>query len=226
MLATILLLFSGIAGFLRFSANVSALENAEPLPPADGIVVLTGGKARIETALDLLAQGKGRRLLISGVHPRSTPAAIRAAVGGSSNLFDCCVDFDRAALDTSGNAAETGKWAHRNGFATLIIVTSDYHMPRSLMEMRRYVPDIRFVPYFVRHETVAGKDWFSDHEALRLIAAEYLKYLAASIRSHLEGTSSTAEFASAVTSAGTGVGTGLGAGAGTDTGKGKAAGQQ
>ena len=182
MIALVLVILAAAGGFLRFYSEISALENEEAIEPADGIVVLTGGKARIETALGLLAEGKGKRLLISGVHPRSTPTAIRTAVGGNSALFDCCVDFDRIARDTIGNAVETGKWAQANGFASVIVVTSDYHMPRSLMEMRRHLPDIRFVPHSVQHDASDGTDDLSDPSTLRLMAGEYLKYLAASLR--------------------------------------------
>jgi len=186
-----------VGGFLRFYSEVSALKNDTEITPADGIVVLTGGKARIETALQLLADGKGKRLLISGVHPRSTPAAIRKAVGGSSELFDCCVDFDRTARDTIGNATQTGKWARANGFVSIIVVTSDYHMPRSLMEMRRHLPDIRFIPYYVRYETADGHNSLSDPALLRLMAGEYLKYLATSLRYRFTGTDTHAALANA-----------------------------
>ena len=186
MFVVALAVIAGIVGFLQFSSQVTALKNAGPVQPADGIVVLTGGKARISTALDLLAEGKGKRLLISGVHPRSSPAAIRAAVGGRAELFECCVDIDRAAMDTAGNAEEAGKWARRNGFASLIVVTSDYHMPRSLMEMRHHGPNIRFTPYFVTHGNSPGEEMLDDPQILRLMALEYIKYLAAGVRLRFE----------------------------------------
>ncbi|MCG6858963.1 MAG: YdcF family protein [Salaquimonas sp.] len=188
---------AGVIGFLQFSSEITALKNAGPVEPADGIVVLTGGRARIATALGLLAQGKGKRLLISGVHPRSTPAAIRAAVGGRAELFECCVDIDHAALDTTGNAEEAGKWAHRNGFTSLIVVTSDYHMPRSLMEMRHHGPEIRFTPYFVSHDVSDDGELFDDPATLRLMASEYLKYLAAGLRLRLAPAPAKSKLASA-----------------------------
>ncbi|GIL01485.1 MAG: hypothetical protein BroJett030_13840 [Alphaproteobacteria bacterium] len=186
LLAVVLVIVAGLAGFFRFAAEISALRSADPAAAADGIVVLTGGKARIETALDLLDRGKGRRLLISGVHPLTSAAAIRSVVGGSADLFDCCVDIDHVALDTYGNAAEAGKWAERHGFASLIVVTSDYHMPRSLMEMRRSNPDLRLLPHLVSPQASAETDWASEPGLLRVVAAEYFKYLAAAIRARLE----------------------------------------
>lgn len=190
-------LAAGLVGFVLFSAEVSQLRKSDPAAAADGIVVLTGGKARIETALDLLGRGQGRRLLISGVHPRTSADAIRRAVGGDRRLFGCCIDIDRAALDTFGNAEQAGKWAHRNGFDSLIVVTSDYHMPRSLMEMRRTNPDIEMVPHLVPSETEGESHWASSPEHIRLIASEYLKYVAAVIRVRLDGRSTQTAVASA-----------------------------
>ncbi|MCB1463405.1 MAG: YdcF family protein [Nitratireductor sp.] len=186
LFVVVLVLIAGVVGFLQFSSQITAVRNTGPVEPADGIVVLTGGKARVATALDLLAEGKGKRLLISGVHPRTTSTAIRNAVGGRAELFECCVDIDRAALDTAGNAEEAGKWARRNGFSSLIVVTSDYHMPRSLMEMRHHGPGIRFTPYFVTHGASPGEDMLDDPQTLRLTALEYVKYLAAALRLRIE----------------------------------------
>ena len=187
LVAMVAVVVVSVAGFVYFSAEVSELRKADTAAPADGIVVLTGGKSRIETALQLLGQGLGRRLLISGVHPRTSASAIRRAVGGESRLFDCCVDIDRAALDTFGNAEEAGKWAHRNGFASLIVVTSDYHMPRSLMEMRSINPDIRLVPHLVPTQADGTWSWVSDPDLVRVVASEYLKFIAAAIRVRIEG---------------------------------------
>lgn len=199
LVCLIVLFVAAAAGFVRFSAQVAALDPAPAAPGADGIVVLTGGKARIETALDLLDRGKGRRLLISGVHPNTSITAIRRAVGGDARLFDCCVDIDRAALDTIGNAEETGKWARSHGFSSLIVVTSDYHMPRSLMEMRRIIEGIPIIPHPVHHAIEDGGSWYSDPEALRLVASEYLKYVAASIRLRIRASQPAPALASAST---------------------------
>ena len=134
-----------LAGFLRFADAVTTFT-----PPvdakADAIVVLTGGYQRIDQAIELLRKGMGRRLLISGVHPTTTPAQIRKVTQSSPDLFECCVDVGYEAMDTIGNANETSRWIHDRGYSSVLVVTSNYHMPRSLMELRRIDPSTTFIP--------------------------------------------------------------------------------
>jgi uncharacterized SAM-binding protein YcdF (DUF218 family) len=196
VLGTVVAAIALAGGFWRYSHDVAAMRAVAEPARADGIVVLTGGKARIESGLELLAQGKAKRLLISGVHPRTTEAAIRNAVGGRKDLFRCCVDIDKAALDTTGNAEEAGKWAGGLGFGSLIVVTSDYHMPRSLIEMRRSNPGLALLPHPVA-SAEGEADWLAEPDKLRFVAAEYLKYLAAGLRLHLGGGSANAALVSA-----------------------------
>jgi len=104
---------------------------------ADGIVVLTGGTSRVADALELLAAGRGKRLLISGVNPGTTTADIARQTAGYDKLLRCCVDLDYSAINTLGNAVETRRWAIERGFHSLVIVTSAYHMPRAIGVFRR-----------------------------------------------------------------------------------------
>ncbi len=113
--------FAFLLGFVAFVDHVAHLEVPKELRPADGIVVLTGGQSRIGTGLDLLKAGKAKRLLISGVHPAARRDDLRLAIGGDRQLFNCCVDIDRAALNTVGNAEESAKWVGANTYASLIV---------------------------------------------------------------------------------------------------------
>ena len=114
---------------------------------ADGIVVLTGGASRIEDAVELLASGRGQRLLITGVHRMTSEREIARLKPGYTKVFTCCVDLDRSALNTIGNATETRRWAHERGFRSIIVVTSSYHMPRAMAELERQLPDIQLIPF-------------------------------------------------------------------------------
>ncbi len=164
-------------GFVAFVATVPREPQAN-IAASDAIVVLTGGEARVEEAIHLLTQQRGQRLLISGVHPETTREDLLARFGDAAEDYACCVDLDRAALDTRGNARETASWAASHAYRSLIVVTANYHMPRSLLEFRRTMPGVELVPYPVFpqgfHPT-ADWDWSI---ALRLLFAEYLKYLA------------------------------------------------
>ena len=105
-------------GFLRFADSVTTLKPPAD-PKADAIVVLTGGYQRIDQAVELLQKGAGKRLLISGVHPTTTPAQIRKMTQGSADLFSCCVDIGYDAIDTIGNAEEAASWIHAKGYQSV-----------------------------------------------------------------------------------------------------------
>src|SRR5690242_12786090 len=124
-----------ILGFLGFLCFVYSLDRFEQKPEtrADGIVAMTGGAQRIGDAIDLLAKGYAKRLLISGVNEKTSREQISRLNPGQRQLFDCCVDLDYRARNTIGNAIETRRWAEANGFDAIIVVTSNYHMPRTLV---------------------------------------------------------------------------------------------
>jgi uncharacterized SAM-binding protein YcdF (DUF218 family) len=150
---------------------------------ADGIVVLTGGSSRIVDAVELLASNRGRRLLISGVHPSTRPQEIAQLMPEHKKIFDCCVDLDRA-LNTVGNAIETRRWAKERGFKSLIVVTSNYHIPRAMAELSHQLPDVSLTAFpVVTHRR--AEMWQSEATA-RLLFYEYLKYMAAQARMRLD----------------------------------------
>lgn len=168
-------------GFLRFADSVTTLKPPAE-PRADAIIVLTGGYQRIDQAVELLQQGAGKRLLISGAHPSTTPTQIRKMTQGSADLFSCCVDIGYDAIDTIGNAEEASNWIHARGYKSILVVTNNYHMPRSLAELSYVDPDIEFIPYPVVNSDLKTRDWFTDPNALRVMLAEYAKVLLASAR--------------------------------------------
>ncbi len=157
-------------GFLRFMGQV---PQPGSLPPrADGIVVLTGGADRIATALRLLAQGRGRILLVSGVGGDAGFVAL-ARQSGADPALASRVTLGRMAASTYGNAQETAAWAHANRVASLIVVTAYYHMPRAMAELARALPGVRLYPDAVQPPDLRGP------AAWRLLAGEYAKWLAA-----------------------------------------------
>jgi uncharacterized SAM-binding protein YcdF (DUF218 family) len=168
-----------LLGFIVFAA--SATRRISPaVRAADGIVVLTGGvERRIEAGLGLLKKGLGRRLLISGVNQNTRPRMLLAELGA---LDTCCIDLGYEAQDTIGNAAETRAWAERNGFTRLIVVTSTYHMPRSLAELRREMPDLELAAYAVRPKFLSEGAWWLRPGVARLLGGEYVKLLATYVR--------------------------------------------
>lgn len=176
-----------VAGFVAFASSV-ADTRAPADAHAEGIVVLTGGSARIENALTLLAEGRARRLLISGVNPSVDIKALAGTVDRDLEVaLACCVDLGRDARDTIGNAAETRDWAKTKGYTSLIVVTSDYHMPRSMAELAEAMPKVKLIPYPVTNPELHLSDWWSNATAFGLLVREYGKYLLATARVKIAG---------------------------------------
>lgn len=179
----LLCLWSG--GFLAYMAKVES-----PPPPStqmlDGIVILTGTPARLTTGFDLLKENEGARLLVSGVNSRVTRETLRQAMGQSERLMDCCVDLGRLARNTEGNAYETYLWAQANNYKNLAIVTSAYHMPRSLIELKRYMPDISLFAYPVANDTLGLDGWRKNPKSFLIVAGEFNKYVFSLVRARLD----------------------------------------
>lgn len=179
LLATIgVILLALLAGGFLLFANALPRTEAPLTRTADGIVVLTGGASRIVDAVELLANGHGERLLISGVHPSTTPGELIRVNPEFERLMDCCIDLGRDATNTIGNAIETGRWAREQHFRSLIVVTSGWHMPRALVEIERELPNVTLIPYPVISDRMRGEPWWSDLPTIRLLAVEYVKYVA------------------------------------------------
>jgi uncharacterized SAM-binding protein YcdF (DUF218 family) len=170
------------AGLLAFAGRVQQSTPAPEPEAAEGIVALTGpnSQERIAVALDLLQDGMGRRLLISGVNRGATREDIRNLSKPARRLYDCCVDLGFMAADTVGNARETADWARSMRFQRLIIVTSDYHMPRAMLELRAVMrePQFQLATYAVPTPALKARSWWRSPRSARLMVMEYCKYLA------------------------------------------------
>jgi uncharacterized SAM-binding protein YcdF (DUF218 family) len=148
---------------------------------ADGIVVLTGGASRISDAIELLAAGRGQRLLISGLNRATTSGEISRLNPEYGHIVSCCVDFDRS-LNTLGNAIETRHWVESRGFRSLIVVTSSYHMPRAIAEIAHQLPEVALLPYPVIADKLHAEPWWTHGMSMKLMFSEYLKYVVARMR--------------------------------------------
>lgn len=183
LLTSAIVIFLG--GFLLFATGIPRTETPPP-HSADGIVALTGGASRITDAMELLAGNQGKRLLISGVNPATKPSELIRLTPEYEKLFACCIDLGHQALNTSGNALEIAQWSRALGFRSLIVVTSGWHMPRALVELRREMPGTDLIPYSVVTGRMREEPWWVNAQTARLLMLEYLKYLAALARVRIE----------------------------------------
>ena len=178
----LLLLLGGLGWFVASSY----LMNADPESATDAIVVLTGGRQRLETGLELLAAARAKKLFISGVNQRVDRDELLHSLGPLPENAACCIVLGHAADNTFGNAHETADWMHEEGYRSLRLVTSWYHMRRSLLEFERAMPQVTIIPHPVFAHRVDPERWWSWHGAPLLVVGEYGKFLASWARPVLE----------------------------------------
>ncbi|MFD2204430.1 YdcF family protein [Kiloniella antarctica] len=178
-------LFLWILGFFWFATSLPD-EITDKSQVTDAIVVLTGGSDRINTGLDLLSDGQGKKLFISGVYQGVEVQELLSLSKRSPQNLECCVKLGYQADDTRGNAQESMTWVKEQGYSSLRLVTASYHMPRSLLEFRHAMPNITIYPHPVFPEHVKQKDWWLWPGSMTLILSEYVKFLLAQVRNWAE----------------------------------------
>ncbi|MEM9206075.1 MAG: YdcF family protein [Pseudomonadota bacterium] len=183
LVSAMILLFAG--GFLHFVRTIDTQPSPD-LASADAIIVLTGGPDRISGGIKLLSSGLATRLLISGVHPDTSKDAIRTEHDAPEDLFACCVEIEHVAVNTSGNARETARWVAENDLKSVILVTADFHMPRSLLEFQKSMPGLTVTPFPIKDEGPILATLWRDPQSGRRLVSEYSKYLVVLTRQRAE----------------------------------------
>jgi uncharacterized SAM-binding protein YcdF (DUF218 family) len=173
------------AGLARFAAAIPGRVD-DTYTTTDAIVVLTGGSKRIATGVSLLSAGMAEWVFVSGVDPTVDMEEVLAQSGSGPTGLTHRIEAGHGAVDTAGNAQETAEWMHRRGYHSLRLVTGNYHMPRSLFEFSRTLPDVMIVPHPVFPETIRRAHWWSPATSA-LIISEYNKFLIAWLRHSSEG---------------------------------------
>jgi uncharacterized SAM-binding protein YcdF (DUF218 family) len=179
-LALVAIVFVG--GFVVFAQSLARQEPTLTIK-TEGVVALTGGSDRVIEAAAFLARGQAQRLLITGVNRATRSSVLAKLLPVSHELFNCCVDLGYEAQDTAGNARETRQWAQAHHLTrSLIVVTSNYHMPRALLELSAVLPGVELYPFPVVSEHLDVADWPFNLRVARLVGGEYVKYLGALFR--------------------------------------------
>ena len=165
-------------GLFRFAAAIPSAV-ADTTARTDAIIVLTGGSRRLGTGLKLLADDAAGKLFVSGVYQGVDVTKLLEMSQREPEELRCCVDIGHSAGNTAGNAAETAAWMADNGYRSLRLVTSNYHMPRSMMEFRHAMPDAVVIAHPVFPENVKWDKWWAWPGTATLIVGEYNKLLLA-----------------------------------------------
>jgi len=174
-----LILLAGVwgAGLFQF-ADAIPVEVADRDTHTDAIVVLTGGSGRLDEGLMLLEQGSAKKLFISGVYQGIDMQNLLEAYRRNPQDLNCCVSIGHA-VDTISNATETRDWVRKNEISSVRLVTSGYHMPRSVLEFENALPDVTLIPHPVFPPHVKQQQWWAWPGTTGLIVGEYNKFLLA-----------------------------------------------
>ena len=132
----LILILSHFIFFLSLVKNFKSDYSA--FTSIDSIVVLTGDKFRISKGMEILSNGIGEKLLLSGVNKNIKIINIKNEFPKYKNYFDCCVDIDNISSNTFENSRETFLWVEKNKYISVLVVSSDYHMPRVKLEFERF----------------------------------------------------------------------------------------
>lgn len=173
-----------LVGLYNFYRSIPMTMNSAP-EKADAIIVLTGGQDRIAEGVKLLNSKVAPLMLISGVgkatemnqllqKQKLPPEQIKI-------LDHSKIAVGRKAINTVGNARETADWVAQNNVKSIILVTSNYHMPRSMVEFKKHIPGVAITPHPVFTPEFTRDNWRDSEQTRKLILIEYMKYLMASI---------------------------------------------
>ena len=153
------------------------------------IVILTGGTNRIKDGLKIIedfkkANKNDYKILVSGTGTGFTKNSLRVKLGPSFSpkLIQCCIDLDSLSKNTFSNARETFKWTKKNNIKEFILITSNYHMPRAILEFNNIMPNLKIHTYAITPKKHDIKNWLKSYQTFGLVFTEYCKYILANIR--------------------------------------------
>ena len=138
------------------------------------IIVLTGGKGRIDKGIELFDENYGEYLFISGVFKESELELIDDINKQRVN-DNCCVIYDKKATNTKENALEVERWLSENSnIERLILVSSYYHLPRSYIIFNKAISDKEIVLVPAEYKIVFNEN-ITFHA--RIVILEYFKVI-------------------------------------------------
>ena len=158
--------------FNFFLFNIQSYKNTDlNEKEIEGIVVLTGDKFRILEGLKILNSEIGYKLLISGVNKEISIEEIKKEFPKFNQLFNCCVELESISTNTFENVREIFFWKKNNNIKNILLITSDYHLPRVKLEVNRLLLDKETFYYGVKYDNQ------KINIRMKKLIVEYIKYL-------------------------------------------------
>ena len=172
----------------NFKNNILSLTKYNEVE-SPNIVILTGGANRIKDGLKIIQDFKNSKninykILVSGTGVGFTKSSLKKKLGPNFNskLIQCCIDLDGISKNTSTNAIETFKWASKNDIKEFILITSNYHMPRAILEFKNVMPNLKIYTYAITPKKHDIENWLSSFQTFSLVFTEYCKFIIAGLR--------------------------------------------
>lgn len=141
---------------------------------ADAIVVLTGGKGRVEEGLNLLRTEAAGVLILSGVHEDANIDSIYLKKLSNKEKFK--IILEKRSKSTYENAIEVKRLLDAYDIRSIVLITSLYHMKRADYIFSRVLPaGVRIETYSVSTPNFDESGWWSGN-SLVILLTEFVKY--------------------------------------------------
>jgi len=133
--------------------------------------VLTGDRFRISEGLKILNSKIGHKLLISGVNREISIEEIKKEYQKYNQIFKCCIELESISKKKFENIREIFYWKKKNNIKNILLITSDYHLPRVELEVNRLLLNNETYYYGVKYENQ------NINIRMKKLIVEYVKYL-------------------------------------------------
>lgn len=167
--------------FFYFLHQANSQNHDLPVTERSLIAIYTGGHNRIDVGLNLAKQRPQDMVLISGVGAAATfNSILRHNNIDQNGIKSLEIIISDDAKNTYDNTVETDICASLQGVDTVILVTSNYHMPRAL-KLFNAISDLKVYPYTENSKDLSFKGLLSNSKTFKMVAREYHKYVAFSL---------------------------------------------
>ena len=157
----------GLVLFIKMIPN----KKQQLITDIDAVIMVTGDKDRVSRTKSLIQNSDYKLYFISGV---GAPKYLKKYL--NSNNKQTLV-ISTKAQSTHENAVEIGEWVQQYNLTKILLVTSNYHIPRTKMLIEYYSPklNIEIEPTFNFNFNLSN--WYKSSFTLKILLSEYTKYL-------------------------------------------------